>query len=116
MGHVHRPTTPALAVLLVAAAACGTGAGAHVEVDGQPQQVASVACGDHTIDGRPRILLTLRSGEQVEVRSDGVIWYRSKVEGSPSADGGVGNFGADRGADFDVHLAGHHLAGTVRCS
>jgi hypothetical protein len=116
MGHRDRPFARALAALLLGAAACGsTGAGTHVEVDSQAQGIASVSCGDHTIDGRPRILVRLQSGEQVEVRADGVVWYRSKVEGTPSADGGVSGFDAARGADFDVHLAGHHLAGTVRC-
>ena len=86
-----------------------------MEVDGKPQSITAVRCNDRTIDGRARILLTLRSSEQVEVRADGVVWYRSKVEGTPTADGGVQRFQAGRGAGFDVTLGGHHLTGAAIC-
>ena len=103
------------AALLLGAAGCLPQAGTEVTMDGKQMAVMSVRCNDHTVDGRQRILVFLQPAEQIELRADGVAWYRSKVLGTPMAEGGVRDFQVGQGAAFDATLDGHHLAGTVRC-
>jgi hypothetical protein len=86
-----------------------------VVLDGSPASISSVTCGDRTVDGRERIMVRLAGQGELEVRADGLTWYRSKVLGSPMAQGGVSRFQAAGGAAVDAVLDGHRLTAAIRC-
>jgi hypothetical protein len=126
------------AALLVLLGSCTMASGSHLELDGQTLQLASscvmyvttppCVSPSHPTNRHEVVCNVLGNGDQRQIQvwldppeafviyPTSVTWLRGRY-GYKEVDvkGGVTNFDAKKGADVDVMLDGHHLAGSVRC-